>query len=175
MSGTLHGLLIDKAATRGANLRGREHHTAWHDFSKAFDSISHEILRQLIAALPIPKATKSMLKNGMAHWNLTIPSLDGVNIKVQRSIFQGDSMSPFLFVVATAGILRKIERDPNLNSATKGSHTVIAYMDDLKCHGPSRRSIEIMSGIIREFSKQRQGCGYYSSNSGRMGTPRVDW
>lgn len=45
VSGTLHGLLIDKAATRGGNLRGREHHTAWYEFSKAFDSISHEILR----------------------------------------------------------------------------------------------------------------------------------
>ena len=80
-----------------------------------------------------------MLKNGTGQWNLTIPSLDNVNIKVQRRIFQGDSMSPILFVVATAGILRKIDGDLNLNSITKGSHTVIAYMDDLKCHGPSHR------------------------------------
>ena len=28
VSGTLHGFLIDKAVTRGATMRGREHHTA---------------------------------------------------------------------------------------------------------------------------------------------------
>lgn len=104
--GTMHGLLLDKSYLATARLNRCEHHTAWYDFRKAFDSVSHMKLRQLVRILPIPEPTKCMFNNAMGQWNLNIANPRGrTNVRVQRGVYQGDSLSPFLFVLVTAGIV----------------------------------------------------------------------
>ena len=65
-------------------------------------------------------------------------------VKIKRGIFQGDSLSPLLFVLALmplSMILRKVKAGYEFR---KGSPVInhLLYMDDLKLFGKTERHLE---------------------------------
>ena len=77
-------------------------------------------------------------------------------VNIQRGIFQGDSLSPLLFVIGLiplSQILRKVNAGYQL---WKGQHKKInhlLFMNDLKLYGNSEKEAERLTNTIRIFSK----------------------
>ena len=109
-------------------------HVAWIDYKKAFNSLPHSWIVKCLEIVGVSANIRQFLRVAMASWKtvLTVNGqvLDYVYIK--RGIFQGDSLSPLLYVIAMIP-MTTILRQTGLGyqtskSAAKISH--LLYMDD---------------------------------------------
>ena len=97
-----------------------------------------------------------LVRNSMNLWKVELSSgketLAQVNIR--RGIFQGDSSSPLLFVMALIPltlILRKCKNGYNF-SRTKDKINHLLYMDDLKLFAKEEAGLDALIQTVRVFS-----------------------
>ena len=154
--GTKDQLLIDKMILRNAKRRKTNLHVAWIDYKKAFDSIPHSWITKSLEMLRVSSNIRQFLKTAMSSWN-TLLTVNGQilrQVNIRRGIFQGDSLSPLLFVAALIPltiILRKTGFGYlTSKNAAKISH--LLYMDDLKLYGKSAPELESLLNTMRIFS-----------------------
>ena len=94
--------LIDKMILRNAKRRKTILLVAWIDYKKAFDSLPHSWIAKSLQMLGISDKIRQFLKVAMNSRN-TLLTVNGQilgQVRIQRGIFQGDSLSPLLFVAA---------------------------------------------------------------------------
>ena len=154
--GTKDQLLIDKMILRNAKRRKTNLHVAWIDYKKAFDSLPHSWITKSLAILGVSSNIRQSLKTAMSSWN-TLLTVNGQilgQVNIRRGIFQGDSLSPLLFVAALIPltiILRKTGFGYQTSkNAAKISH--LLYIDDLKMYGKSAPELESLLNTVRIFS-----------------------
>ena len=88
-------------------------------------------------------------------WNTT-QTINGETIgevKVKRGIFQGDSLSPLLFIISLIPMtitLRAMNKGYKLDDI-KVNH--LLYMDDLKIYACSDKEMESLVNTVRIFSE----------------------
>ena len=102
LRGTKDQLLIDKMIRRNAKRRKTNLHVAWIDYKKAFDSLPHSWITKSLEMLGVSSNIRQFLKTAMSSWN-TLLTVNGQilgQVNIRRGIFQGDSLSPLLFVAA---------------------------------------------------------------------------
>lgn len=168
--GCTHALLLDKAViTDAMSQRQSPISVAWVDYRKAFDSVSHDYLRWVLEAVGIPKAIGLALSRLMKDWQTRFEvSMAGSkkgNVKSQRmdvlnGIFQGDSLSPTLFILCVSPISYALNQTvtPCISSSGwsagygfKLGHQF--YVDDLKLYARSPAQLEGLLAIVSETSK----------------------
>jgi len=118
---------------------------AWADYRKAYDMVPHPWILKVLNISKVAGNIESFLNNSMSSWQTNLScngeSLGYVNIK--RGIFQGDSLSPLLFIMTMLplSILLRKERKfgYEMSPVTKINH--LFFMDDLKLYGKSEREI----------------------------------
>ena len=154
--GTKDQLLIDKMILRNAKRRKTNLHVAWIDYKKAFDSLPHSWITKSLEMLGVSSNIRQFLKTAMSSWN-TLLTVNGQilgQVNIRRGIFQGDSLSPLLFVavlIPLTIILRKTGfRYQTSKNAAKISH--LLYMDDLELYGKSAPELESLMNTVRIFS-----------------------
>ena len=154
--GTKDQLLIDKMILRNAKRCKTNLHVAWIDYKKAFDSLPHSWITKSLEMLGVSSNIRQFLKTAMSSWN-TLLTVNGQilgQVNIRRGIFQGDSLSPLLFVAAlipVTVILRKTGFGYQTSkNAAKISH--LLYMDDLKLYGKSAPELESLLNTVRIFS-----------------------
>ena len=77
------------------------------------------------------------------------------NVKVKRGIFQGDSLSPLLFVLALISltpILRKVKVFYDLGKHS-GKINHLLFMDDLKLFGKNESQLDCSINTVRAFTE----------------------
>ena len=75
-------------------------------------------------------------------------------MNIKRGIFQGDSLSPLLFVIGLiplSCILRKDNAGYRFNKEVKVNH--LLFMDDLKIYGKNEKEVERLSNTVNIFTK----------------------
>ena len=154
--GTKDQLLIDKMIMRNTKRRKTNLHVAWIDYKKAFDSLPHSWITKSLKMLGVSSNIRQFLKTAMSSWN-TLLTVNGQilgQVNIRRGIFQGDSLSPLLFVAALIPliiILRKTDFGYQTSkNAAKISH--LLYMDDLKLYGKSVHELELLLNTVMIFS-----------------------
>lgn len=63
-------------------------------------------------------------------------------------------MSPLLFMMLTGPIINHVKTSTDIIKKSKGKHHILAYMNDLKCHAPSRVAQKAISVAIREAASE---------------------
>ena len=78
----------------------------------------------------------SFLNQSMDHWNTELTSGQNIlgNVKIRRGIFQGDSLSPFLFVLVMIPLSLILRKTTIAYEVKKGGVKVnnLMFKDDLK-------------------------------------------
>ncbi|XP_044750658.1 uncharacterized protein LOC123310992 [Coccinella septempunctata] len=154
--GTIQGMLIDKAITQRARQNRAKHYSAWYDFKKAFDTISHRHLKRMISVLPLHKNIKRLLKTVMELWTLRVRVGKGKTapIYIKRGLYQGDSLSPLLFILLTACIIEHLKTSPQIIKNTRGQFDILAFMDDIKCHVKTKKALKTVTDEIRRSGEE---------------------
>ena len=135
--------------------------TVWLDYRKAFDSIPHSWLLHALKLAKLLNYLLMAIKNLTESWysklNLndkddsTVPNV----IKIITGVYQGDSLSVILFVLA-------LNPFSHLLRSTKGyaygknrqyQHTRNFFVDDLKLYACDMNMVERQLEIVTTFSK----------------------
>ena len=130
------GALIKEVKSRNKNLA-----MAWIDYKKAYDMVPHSWIIECLDLFGVAENIKSLLVNSMEKWKVMLCSGNselGV-VEIKRGIFQGDSLSPLVFVLALIPlslILRKAKAAYEF-SESKEKINHLLFMDDLKLYSRS--------------------------------------
>jgi len=96
--------------------------------------------------LGISENVRSLLKNSMRGWK-TVLTANGETlgeVEINRGIFQGDSLSPLLFVlimIPLTVMLRKTQLGYKMYKQAKLNNHLL-FMDDLKVYASNKNQLE---------------------------------
>ena len=91
-----------------ARLNGQDIFTLMVDLKEAFDTINHQKMYQIMQDLLYPRDAVQVVRGlyENAFTQVVTPHRNTPPIKVQRGTLQGDSLSPFLFILYLEPLLR---------------------------------------------------------------------
>ena len=94
------------------------------DFSKAFDSIHRQKMKQILLAFKIPEETVNAIMMLYINTKSMVRSPDGDTdfFEITSGVLQGDTLAPYLFVICLDYILRKA-----LDSDKELGFTLVEY------------------------------------------------
>ena len=107
---------------------------AWIDYKKAYDIITHSWISECLEMFDIAKNVQDYLNKSMQSWKLELnaPAKTLRKVDIRRGIFQGDSLSPLLFVLCMVPLTWLLKRSKAGyewgNNQFKLNH--VLFMDD---------------------------------------------
>lgn len=155
--GTKDHLLLDKVIMKDSRQRKKNLAMGWIDYQKAYDLVPHSWILEALRMVGVAEGIRKLLENSMRRWN-TMLECGGqhlANINIQRGIFQGDSLSPLLFIICLlplSVILREARQGYDLDRSSSGKINHLLYMDDLKLYGKSKSELESLVQTVRIFT-----------------------
>ena len=111
--------------------------------------VPHSWILECLEALGIDEGIRKLLENSMKKWSveLTCGSESLGDVGIKRGIFQGDSLSPLLFVaclIPLTYVLRRCAAGYEFSSnGSKINH--LLFIDDLKLYAKNEQSLVISS------------------------------
>ena len=130
---------------------------AWIDYKKAYDMVPQSWIIHCLKIYKISHEVINFIEKTMQTWKveLTAGGRSLAETKTQRGIFQGDALSPLLFIIAMMPlnyILRKCTAGYKLSgSQEKISH--LMYMDDIKLFAKDEKEIETLIYAVRIYNQ----------------------
>ena len=140
---TKERLYIDQHILYESKTRRKTLAMAWIDYNKAYDIVPH-CLKMYKTLDQVVQFIEKIMQTWRAE--LTAGGKSLVHVKIQRGIFQGDALSPLLFVIAMMPlnhILRKCTTGYKL-SKTQEMITHLMYMDHIKLFAKNEKELEIL-------------------------------
>jgi hypothetical protein len=137
------------------------------DYRKAFDSIPHSYLLEILETYKIDPILINSMQKTMERWTTVLHISDGIQtiqskeITIKKGIFQGDSLSALWFCVCLnplSQMLKNTEKGYKLKyTAHRRYDAVIVnhllYMDDLKLYANSTEQMQQLLEITKTFSQ----------------------
>jgi hypothetical protein len=184
---------IDRTIVEDALELGEMLSIAWIDFSKAFDSISHEYLLWVLKAAGVSDDLRDIIEGLMDSWSLVYEGFAGgkrvrsTPLKIRNGVLQGDTLSPLLFCVCIAVISHYLNAnlDPYVTSVgndgdperiLRWNHTY--FVDDLVMYSKDsaalQQAVDGVARIGRYFGVQlnaEKSAIYHIRPSSRDGQP----
>lgn len=152
-------LTIDSIITNTAKQKQKALYTAYIDYQKAFDSIPHSWLKEVLHIYKINEHIIAFLTHAMSTWKtnlrLNTPSnqINAGIVQIQRGIFQGDALSPLWFCMALrplTSFLNSQKKGYSIDREIQISH--LWYMDDLKLYSSKKEHLQKLLECVGKFS-----------------------
>ena len=149
-------LFIDKMLLKEVKRRKKNLAMAWIDYKKAYDLVPHSWIIECLDMFGIADNIKQLLIDSMKKWKTELTSSGEVlgEVEIKRGIFQGDSLSPLLFVISLIPltlILRKMKAAYHFVNKEKMNHML--FMDDLKLLAKNEKGLDSLVHTVRIFSE----------------------
>ena len=154
--GTKDQLLIDKTVLKDCKKRQTNLSMTWIDYRKAYDLVPHCWVNESMEMFGIPENLRTFLQKNMQQWRLSLTAngedLGEVNVK--RGIFQGDRLSPLLFVLSMVPLSLVLKK---VNACFKWGKTEyklnhLLFIDDLKLHFKIEEKTNTLVRTVYVFS-----------------------
>ena len=155
--GTKDQLLIDKTVLRDCKKRHTNLVMAWIDYKKAYDKVPHSWISECLEMFGIANNVQDFLNNSMKSWKLELNASGKTlgEVDIRRGIFQGDSLSPLLFVLCMVPLTWFWRRAKSGyewgNKGLRLNH--LLFMDDLKLFSKSKNQIDSLIQTVHIFSE----------------------
>ena len=130
---------------------------AWIDYKKAYDMVPHSWIINSLKMYKISDEVINFIDKTMKTWRveLTTGGRRLAEAKIQRGIFQGDGLSPLLFIIAMMPlnhILGKCPAGYNLGRSQEKVNYLM-YMDDIKLFAKNEKELETIIHTVRIYSR----------------------
>ncbi|XP_029656113.1 uncharacterized protein LOC115230004 [Octopus sinensis] len=148
--------LINKCLARA---HGNSLVSMWVDVKKAYDSVDHAYLVECLRRLKLPMWFIKFVATVMDRWNvhLNYNKCDIGEVKLERGILQGDSMSPLLFVLCLEPLSRVLTAQfEQMSIEHEGgcfSTNHLMFIDDIKLFARSSEILHSMGKVLKGFMK----------------------
>ena len=154
--GSKDQLMIDKAIMRNSKRRKVGLSMVWIDYRKAYDMLPHSWIIKTLELYGIAENIVKLIAESMKGWQtmLTAGSEELAKVNIKRGIFQGDSLSPLLFIIGLIPLSSILQKDPagyQFNSKVKVNH--LLFMDDLKIYGRNEAETERLTNTVNIFTR----------------------
>ncbi|GBP48050.1 Retrovirus-related Pol polyprotein from type-1 retrotransposable element R2 [Eumeta japonica] len=125
------------------------------DYSKAFDTIEHEKIWQALKNQGIENKYIRILKNICDNSETKIkPEKEGKEIKIERGLRQGDSLSPQLFTAILKEVFRQLDWEQCGLSINGENLSNLRFAIDLIISSSTGKGLQAMlNDLLRESSK----------------------
>ena len=130
---------------------------AWIDYKKAYYMIPHSWIINSLKMYKISDEVINFIDKTMKTWRVELIAGGRLaDAKIQRGIFQGDALSPLLFIIAMMPlnhILRECTAGYKLSrSQEKVNH--LTYMDDIKLFAKNeKKKVATLIHTFRIYSR----------------------
>ena len=155
--GTKDQLLVDKAIMLEARRKRRFLGMAWVDYKKAYDMVPHSWLMEVVEMMGVADNVRLLLGDSMKEWRTELTA-DGKSlgvVDIKRGIFQGDSLSPLLFVMIMAPLSMILNAEAMGfkfgNAGKRVNH--LLFMDDLKLYASSQKELDSLVRVVESYSR----------------------
>jgi hypothetical protein len=136
LNGTLDHTFIVSEIMRHARLNHRSAHLTWFDLKDAFGSVPHTLITQTLVRNKFPDAIiqyVSQLYDALKGQVIT-PNWTSNMFEFKRGVFQGDPLSPLIFLLSFNPIIDYIKSEEKhgyyLKKASNIRHIVNPFADD---------------------------------------------
>lgn len=158
-------LIIDSVVVGQATRGQRNLFSCYIDYAKAFDSVPHTWLIDILHLYRIDPKLIKFLATVMEGWHttLSVRTSEGANtsepIRIRRGIFQGDSLSPLWFCMALNPLSWLLNDARGHGFAikyglrAKCELTHLMYLDDIKLYAGTDNHLRSLLRIIDMFSR----------------------
>ena len=153
--GTKDQLIIDKTILRDCKKRHKNLAMAWVDYKKAYDMVPHSWIIECLKLYNISENIVKFIEGSMPKWRteLTACGESLCEVMIKRGIFQGDSLSPLLFVICMiplSSVLRKMSLGYTLGTEKINS---LLFMDDLKLFAKNEKEVDSLISTVHGISR----------------------
>jgi len=162
--GCTEQLLINAMICDDVRARKRNLFIAWIDFRKAFDSLSHGCIVEMLKLYRFHPSIIGFIERSMAKWSTTMTAstvttkVTTDRIPIRRGIFQGDSLSPLLFCLCLNIISTELSHSGMgyVMSIADVKHILshLWFMDDLKLYAGTRNQLTSMVATVETMGLQ---------------------
>ena len=154
--GCLDLLYIDKKIMKEVKQRKKNIAMCWLDYRKAYDLVPHSWLNECLSMFGVAENVKDLLINSMKEWSTMLTSCGEEigEVKFSRGIFQGDSLSPLMFVIAMIPltlVLRKMKASYKFSSNGEQINHLM-FMDDIKLYAKNESGLDALVQSVRVIS-----------------------
>ena len=148
-----------------AKLTKKDMYLLMVDFSEAFDTIDHDKMLQIMYDLGFPTDALEVVKNLYmgATTAISTPFGPTVPISMDRGTIQGDSLSPFLFIVYLEPLLRWLR--VGANGYVPGSYANLTAREQLKQQTPDityADDLNLLADSVEKLCTQAQKVSMYA-------------
>ena len=155
--GTKDQLAIDKCVLKNCKRRKTNLNMAWIDYKKAYDMVPHSWIIKTLKMVGVADNIIDFIGKSMIDWKTNLFS-DGKflgSVDINRGIFQGDSFSPLLFVIALIPLTYVLRETKMGYQMEKGGPKLnhMLFMDDLKLFGKNNNEIDSLVQTVQQFSE----------------------
>ena len=134
----------------------KELHAVFLDCSKAFDRVNHNYLCEILERRGCGEKFINFIKTFLkGKCNIIFNNSKSDQLDIDRGVPQGETLSPFLFILAIDPLLNSINKDKNITGIKliKDNVKVMAYADDLVLLARSKKDLERMLEHVRNYEK----------------------
>ena len=158
--GTIDQLIINKMVMDNVKLKQRNISTAWIDYKKAFDSVPHDWIIEILKIHKFDPITTKFLRKTMNKWktSLHLNHRDGQiktdHFSINTGIFQRDSPSGLLFILSLLP-LSWLLNTSNIGYRINCQGDIIShllFMDDLKLFAANDNHLASIIRTVNKFS-----------------------
>lgn len=156
-------LIVDSVIMKQAEKQQRNLKTCFIDYKKAFDSVPHSWIEKVLEIYKIHPTIRLFLSTIMKSWRTNIQlttdkeQIKTDNIKINRGLFQGDSLSALLFchcLNPLSNTLNNTKYGFHIKHQNRVKHTInhMLYMDDIKIYAATQIQMRGLLKITEEIT-----------------------
>ena len=157
--------------------------TAWLDYKKAFDNVSHSWIIESLQLAKIPQKIIGAISDLMHKWRTKVylygetSSIETNFINYLRGILQGDTLSLLLFALSVNPLSYLLSKEDGFKLAVgklKQNLSHLLFVDDLKLFTTTRDKLLKLLGIVTQFSNDigmvfgESKCAYQCIERGKL-------
>ena len=155
--GTNYLLYIDRVVIKEVKSRNKNLAMAWIDYKTAFSVVPHSWIIECFYLFGVAENIKSLLVNSIQKWKVMLCSGNSElgEVEIKPGIFQGDSLSLLVFVLALISlslVLRKAQAAYEFSESNEKINYLL-FMDDLKLYSRSEKGLDSLVQTVCIFSK----------------------
>ena len=125
------------------------------DFQKAYDSVSHDALCEILKHIAIPERLRKLIEHMLSESTAAF-SMEGEisdPFKIEKGVKQGDPLSPLLFDLAIEPLANFIRSKCNGMKIGNTEYKILLYADDIVLVADSHKEQLEQLKIMEEYGK----------------------